>query len=533
MAKNLRAIAIFLLYIVFVFLSFSSVGCSQKTAKTQENVAQKVEREIVEKFKREKAVQRTVPSTPLIPPPPIVEPTYEEIDPFEGRTFTMSAVDAPLTKVLYAIADGAGMNLIISPEVDKDQKVTATFTGVPLRDALDIVMDMTGLYYEVRGNVIYVKEIMTRTFHLPYLSTVTNCTSNLGGDVLGGSLTGGLFTGGFGGFAGTTSPALGTGFGTSGLRGNFSIDYKTPQDATDFFKQIEDNVKSLLSKKGKFILNRFSGTLIVTDKRRNVEKVERFVNQLKQEVGRQVLIEAKIVELSLKDEFQFGVDWNAFIADVLGTGTNITLSQNLALTSGGYANISVVRRDFSALINALAIYGKIYTLSNPRILVANGQTALIATGQITPFFERQALTFFPTATPTAQVQESILRTNVLEGIMLGVTPYIDKDGNIIMNIVPVATRLDGTKRLTENGRVLAEAPVLNIKEAGTIVKVRDGEMIVIGGLIGDVNSVVEDHVPGLGRIPLLGNLFKRKRVFKEKRELIIFLRPTVVFGRDL
>jgi len=195
--------------------------------------------------------------------------------------------------------------------------------------------------------------------------------------------------------------------------------------------------------------------------------------------------------------------------------------------------LSVVRRDFGAIMNALAIYGKVYTLANPRILVANGQTALIATGQITPFFERQAITFFPSTAPTNQVQESILRTNVLEGIMLGVTPYIDEGGNIVMNIVPVATRLDGTRRLTENGRVLAEAPVLNIKEAGTIIKVRDGEMIVIGGLIGDVSYVREDRIPGLGRIPIIGNLFKRKEVLKEKRELIIFLKPTVILGRDL
>jgi len=99
---------------------------------------------------------------------------------------------------------------------------TATFAKVPLKEALDIVMDMTGLYYEIKGNVIYVREILTKTFKLPYISTVTNYTSNLGGDVLGGSITGGALTGGFGGFRGVTSPSLGSGLGTSGLRGNFS-----------------------------------------------------------------------------------------------------------------------------------------------------------------------------------------------------------------------------------------------------------------------------------------------------------------------
>ncbi len=457
------------------------------------------------------------------PPPPVVAPTYREVDPFEGKTFTMSAVEAPLNKVLYAIADGAGLNLILAPEVDPNMTVTATFTKVPMREALEIIMDMTGLYYEIVGNVLYVKAIMTKTFKLPYVPTVTEYTSSLGGDVLGGALA---FGGGF--FGGGVGALGGGGFGTTGLRGNFTVDYRNVQGSTDFYAQIEENLKQLLSDKGKYVLNRFTGTLVVTDYRRNVEKVEEFLEKLKVQVSRQVLIEAKIVEIALSDEFQYGIDWQAFFRNVFGTGANVTLSQNLAIPTGGYASVSVVSADLNILINALATFGKVYTLSNPRIMVANGQTALIATGVVTPFFERQAITIVPGTTPTAQVQENIIRTNVLEGILLGVTPFIDDEGNVILNIVPVSTRLEGTRTLERDGEVLAEAPIINVKEAGTIIKVRDGDLVVIGGLISDVKGEEERKVPGLGDLPVIGYVFKHRREFKEKRELIIFLRPRVV-----
>ncbi|HIQ31594.1 MAG TPA: hypothetical protein EYH49_05485 [Aquifex aeolicus] len=492
--------------IVSFALSGLLISCAPKTAT-----------------ERDSGEREAVPTPrPLVvpePPPPVPMPTYSEISPFEGKSFTLSAVEAPLTKVLYAIADDAELNLVISPEVDRNITITATFRDTPLQEALEIIMDMTGLYYELRGNVLYVREIMTKTFKLPYVHTVTQYTSSLGGDVLGGALLGGGTLG--------TAAVGGFGAGTSGLRGNFALDYRNPENVSDFYAQIEENLKGLLSDKGEYVLNRFTGTLVVTDRRRNVEKVEEFLRKVKFQASKQVLIEAKIVEISLRDEFSYGIDWNAFFRNFLGSGTGVTLSQTLALPTGGFASLGVVSGDMSALLDALARYGKVHTLSNPRIMVVNGQTALIATGIVTPFFERQALTIVPGTAP-AQVQESIVRTTVLEGILLGVTPTIDDEGEIILNIIPVSTRLEGSKTFEREGEVIAEAPILNIKESGTIVRVRDNDLIVIGGLIGDVSVVEERKVPGLGDIPLIGYLFKSKRVLKEKRELIIFLRPRII-----
>ncbi len=492
-------------------------SCAQKVEKSEEFQPK-------EEARQENSKTNTVVSVLPPPPPPIMAPTHFEISPFEGKTFTMSAVDAPLVKVLYAIAKDAGLNLVVSPEVNLNRTITANFEDVPLENALEIIMDMTGLHYEVRGNVLYVKEFLTKTFKVPYVNTKTKFSSSLGGDVLGGALS--AATTGTGGASGGLGGGFGGAGGTSSLKGEFSLDYEVPENSKDFYTQLEENLKKFLSKEGKLVLNRFTGTVTVTDRKRNVERIEEFLKTVNREVKRQVLIEAKIVEIALSDSYQYGIDWSAFFRDVLGTGANVTISQTLSIPTGGAASLSVVSTDFTSLINALATYGKVYTLSNPRILVSNGQTALIATGIVTPFFERQVLTV--TGTATTQLQESIIKTNVLEGVLLGVTPHIDEGGNVVLNIVPVSTRLEGTKTLEIEGQVVAEAPILNIKEAGTVIRVRDGELVVIGGLIGNTREVQERKVPGLGDLPVLGYLFKNRKVVKEKRELIIFLKPKIV-----
>ena len=512
-----------LILIALLSLILSCAQKPNKAAKEIKRLKKELDKSIVQ-TKRQEAESLPL-SQPL--PPPVLPETYAEVDPFEGRAITLSAANAPLRQVLYTIAKGSGLNLILAPEVNPNLQVTANFENVPAKEALQVIMDMTGLYYEIRGNVLYVRGIMTKTFKLPHVNVVPDYTSSLGGDVLGSSLSAGV--GGFGG----TALSIGGGFGglggfsgTGGLRGNYSVNFKATADDLDFYKQLEENVKALLSDNGSYVLNRFTGTLVVTDWRANVEAVENLIKRLVQEVKKQVLIEAKIVEIALRDEFQYGIDWNRLFRDIFKTKANVTITQSLSLPDGGYATLSVVSMDFGVVINALARYGKVHALSNPRIMVSNGQPALIATGIITPFFERTLTTV--TGTAVTQLQQSITRTNVLEGLLLGVIPKVEEDGTILMNIVPVSTRLEGTKTFEISGDVVAEAPILNIKEAGTTVRVRSGDLVVIGGLISEAKGFEERKVPGLGDIPFLGVLFKSKRVFKEKRELIIFLRPVLV-----
>jgi len=507
---------------VLRLLSIFVIGLTMSCGYVAENVEQTVE--IKDKPEKENSY-KVIKKPP--PPPLITKPVVEKISPLENRFFSFSADNAPLKTVLYAVAKDAGLNIAISPDVDTDIPVTANFNNTPVKTALEIITDLAGIYYEIKGNVIYIKATKTKVFHLPYVHSKSTYKADLGGDVLGSSGTTGGSAGGT-----ATGGAAGTSPSVANLKGDFSLKYENPDDINEYYKQLEDSLKKILTPKtqnsqeknpNSYTLNKFAGILIVTATKDKMKKVENLIKKLKTEVKKQVLIEAKIIEVSLGKEFRYGVDWNLLMRDFIGTGASVRLSQTLALGTS-YGQILVTGADFQSVLNALERTGKIDTLSNPRIRVLNGQTALISSGIIVPFWEKQVSTVTGTAT-TQQV--SYYRTNVLDGVLLGVTPYI-QDGEIMMNIVPVSTKIEDLRQLIDNNQVVAEAPVLNIKEAGTIVKVKDGDLIIIGGLIGTEKRKIVSKIPGLGDLPILGTLFRKEEYLKQKKELIIFLRPHII-----
>ncbi|NPA58427.1 MAG: hypothetical protein GXN94_03930 [Aquificae bacterium] len=459
------------------------------------------------------------------PPPLVVKPTLKEISPIEGKFFTFSADNAPLKTVLYALAKDSGLNLAISPDVPVDIPITANFNNTPVKTALEIITDIAGVYYKIKGNVIHITLTETKTFHIPYVPVASSYSADLGGDVLGSTGTG-TGSGGYGSSYGgiSTTPAA------ANLKGDFSLQYENPEGDNDFYYQLEQALTRILGTGGRrnqspnsFTLNRFAGVLIVTATKDKMEQVETLIKRLKKEAKKQVLIEARIVEVALSDEFRYGIDWDLLMRDFLGTGASVRMVQNLALGTA-YGSVYITGADFQSVINALARTGEMETLSSPRIRVLNGQTALISSGMVIPFWEKRVTTVTGT---TATQQVYYIRTNVLDGILLGVTPYIE-DGEILMNIVPVSTKIEDIRQLVEENRVVAEAPVLNVKEAGTMVKVKDGDLIIIGGLIGKDKRKVVSKIPALGDLPGIGALFRKEEYINQKRELIIFLRPTII-----
>jgi len=501
---------------IILFLGVLVLSCAS-TAVNQKQVSNGV----IQKIKSRSPI-REVKKEETIFPPPVLAPTYKKFNPLEKKKITLAAVNASITKVLYIVAKEAGLNLVIAPDVDTTLTVTANFENAPLKYVLDTIMKMTGLSYELKDNVLYVRQFVTKIFKIPYVNVQSDYKSSLGGDVLGSVST--ITSGG-----GTQGGTIGGGTsGTNQLKGDFSLNFSSKKK--DLFDEIEKNIKNLLSEDGTYVLNRFTGTLFVRDRKENVEKIEKFLKSIIKTTQRQVIIEAKVLEVGLFSGYQYGIDWNLLIRNLFNEGINVSLSQNLR-TQKGAMSISVVAADFNALIKALSNFGKVYTLSNPRIRVLNGQTALITAGRVVPFFSTtyQAQLVGGQQGQTSVLVPTITQQSILEGILLGVTPYINENGEIILNIVPVATRLEDVKSLTDEfGRVLAEAPVVNLKEAGTVVKVHEGEMVILGGLINTSNERRSEAVPFLEKIPILGNLFKRENSAQEKRELVILLKPVVV-----
>ncbi|HHG75486.1 MAG TPA: hypothetical protein ENK22_10590, partial [Persephonella sp.] len=220
-----------ILRLLIIYLLGFAVSCGYVAEKTEKTVEIKKEPEKENNYRVIKKNQ---------PPPLIIKPAVEKISPLENRFFTFSADNAPLKTVLYAVAKDAGLNIAISPDINPEIPVTANFNNTPVKTALEIITDLAGVYYEIKGNVIYIKATKTKVFHLPYVHSKSKYKADLGGDVLGSSGTTGGYSGGTTGTA-VTSPSV------ANLKGDFSLKYENPNDINEYYKQLEDSLKKILS----------------------------------------------------------------------------------------------------------------------------------------------------------------------------------------------------------------------------------------------------------------------------------------------
>ena len=499
---------------ILVVLLLINVGCADKakTPKTENKIDIKSASEVIDDFKEGEHNKNSNPPAIILPP------VYQNISVFDSQTITFSAENANLYKVLYSISKIAGLNLIIDKDVEKDIPITLSVKDANLEDVLHIIMQMSGCYYQLEGNILHVREYMRKRFNVSYVHANTSFATKLGGDTLSSA------TSGSGGSSGSSS---GGGSSGAGITGKYSLSYKSPKHMDDYYEGLEESVKSLISKNGKYTLNRFSGILSVYDKKQNIDAIANLIIDMKKQFNRQILIEAKILEVSLNKSHQLGINWDVVGKSVFSPGDTLKMAQSLALPGAVAGTMTYSSNNFNALINAIDENGKIDTLSNPRIKVLNGQSAIISSGKLVPYWEKQVNTTQGTATSDTQVTYN--RRDVLDGVTMGVTPTVMSNGRIMLNITPISSSIEGEKKyFDENGNSVATAPVINIKEAGTIIYARDNDLVLIGGLISNSISKKHTQIPYLGDIPYLGSLFKQVDDVKEKKELVILLRIKVI-----
>ena len=448
-----------------------------------------------------------------IAPAMILPPVYEEVSVFDGEEITFSAENANLHKVLYSVSKIAGLNLIIDRNVDKNIFITLSVKDANVEDVLDIVMQMSGCYYRLQGNILHVKEYMRKQFSVAYVHANSSSSTNLGGDILSSAISGGSSGGGSS--------------GGQGISGKYTLQYDTPKDINNFYKNLDDNIKLLLSENGKYTLNKFSGVLSVYDKKKNVDAIANFIKDIKKQFNKQILIEAKILEVTLNKSHQLGINWEIIRNSVFSRGDWLVLEQTLGLTGTVAGTISYSSENFNAIIDAIDENGKIDTISNPRIKVLNGQSAIISSGKLVPYWEKSV--DISQGTSTSNVQVTYNRRDILDGISMGVTPIVMENGRIMLNMTPIASSIEGEKVYYDaSGASVATAPVMNIKEAGTIIYAKDNDLVLIGGLMSTSVKKNTKEIPYLSKLPLIGSLFQGVDNIKEKKELVILLRLKVI-----
>lgn len=506
--------------IIAPILCLSLVSC----AYIQDRTAKKAGPDVIAETLAAGRMQAETRQPTVAPPAPDFLPVKEESSPLATQTVSVSARNTPLRDVLYTIAEVAHLNLIMEKGVDPEFPVTVTCKNIPVEDALDIIFDSADYFYEVENNLLIVKAMNTEIFEMGQPNVTQEYKVDVGGDILSG-------------IASSSEQS------NSSLSGDVSMKSVSDKTSFQFWDAVESSLKILLGTeaplqdgvpRSSFITNRMTGTIMVTASKRSMINTRDYIRNLKKVLNRQVLIEARIVEVQLSEGLKYGIDWTE-VGKWLGVGKmtlGTALFSDVVSTTGPNFQLGITENDnLSLVLRALEQQGDVKTLSNPRVNIMNGQTAMLSVGRNTTFISRVETTT-TVSDASAPVTTFTVDTNsILSGIMFGLVPYIGSNGEVTLTITPIVSNLVDleAKSIGSGGNsVEIKLPTVDLREMSTTVKVLDGQLIIIGGLIDRAEKIQKDKVPLLGNIPVLGEAFTRLEKTYENKELVIMLIPRLL-----
>jgi MSHA type pilus biogenesis protein MshL len=478
----------------------------------------------------------------------LVVPQVEEKMRAEGKLYSLSVRDTDIQEILLAFSKDGNLSFTIDP--DATGKVTADLKNVTLERALETILSPLGLEYRKEGNSIRIlkPKMETRIFSLNYITSVRTGTALVSGAIGGRAAgTSGTMTG----VPSTQGQSLSGGYSNVESKG-----------VSDLWGEIEKGIKGLLSPEGQILISKASNSIVITDYPKHLNKVAEFLETISGTVQRQVMIQAKIIEVTLSKDYQAGVDWK-FIQNLPrmsnlswglakgptakgatgypgysgssgtdttgGTGTSGTAGETVDIPGvfnimpfGGLFRIGAADTDvlLSDIVEAISEQGTVNILSSPRISTLNNQPAIIKVAREDVFFETSRDITVNATTTSSNAQYITI------GIVLSVTPQISPDGVITMNIHPSIT-----EKVGEKTSVIGDtAPIIDVRETDTVVQCKDRETIVIAGLMQDKATAVDTSLPFMRDLPYFGKFFRHTTQEKKKTELVIMLTPTLITG---
>jgi MSHA biogenesis protein MshL len=408
-----------------------------------------------------------------------------------GQNFSLSFSEAqPIREVLLLMLKDTGLSVAIDPDA------TGTFTGeladVTLKQALDITLPPLALDYTLENKVLHVfrRPTETRFFTVNYVATRRS-----------GERTTSAPTG----LAGASRPqASGAAGGLPGPAAGASV---TSSDVTDFYDELSSTVRALLSAEGRFTIDRKAGLVQVTDYADRLERVSHYLELAELRATRQVQIEATFLEVDLNEAASAGINWSTVFT---AAGAAVKLVQQSAPADPGQAFTLGVRVvDLDGLLKAFATQGNVTVLARPRVAAMNNEPAIIraSTQHVVP----GAASPGRGAAGGERQMESTPQT-ITDGVVLTVTPQISADGVIHMSVAPTVARQSG------DGAPPRGAPAVMVRGADTLVRVHEGETILLGGLM---------QAPSQGD-KTTGDKARGRRPAARRTELVILLTPTII-----
>lgn len=476
--------------------------------------------------------------------------------------FGVDVDGAPASVFLQGLVEGTSYNILVRPDVGG--RVTMSLKNVTLQQVLDSVREMYGFDYRhtAAGYLVLPAAVQTRIFHISYLDVQRYGVSNT--RISSGQVTQGAYNSQYG--SNTAVPTQTQSTATVGnANDKTTIDTSgtsvITRDDSDFWGNLQANLRTMVGTGPgrRVIVNPQSGIIVVRALPEQLQEISEYLRSTEATVTRQVLLEAKIVEVDLDHAFQAGIDWakvlqlggsHYFIgqsAPVNGFGTAAALTPtNTPVTVapgnpikgfttnalGGAFTLAADFSDFNAFIQLLSTEGNTHVLSSPRVSTLDNQKAIIKAGT-DQFYVTGVESNTVTGTATSQSNNVIL-TPFFSGVALDVTPQVGANGDVLLHIHPivsVVTNQTVTLQVQGTADVLPLAQS-SVRESDSIVRAHSGQVIVIGGLMQDMVNKQQYKTPLLGDIPGVGRLFRSEQDQKSKVELVILLRAMVVEGGD-
>lgn len=489
----------------------------------------------------------------------VPEPVAPRFNPLDAVNVTLQANDVDVRNLLKAIADQAGLNLVLPASLSSEPRtLSLSLKSVPASQAFEEITRALDLSGEVRDNMLVVRAFEERVFDMDFLLTMSSADFQAGGDVFGASSIGG---------EGTSVAAAGN--GSSGLRSSFSVNGRNTNDVNPY-EQIERMLVSLIggqsseagyfsgafdSQTATYTLNRSTGTLFVRARPSQLAAVGRLVEHYKSVLNRQVLIEAQILDVELNDQFSYGVDWgflrnqvalsysanpltlgaiNSTVPNAANAGRSVLIPAT-ALGNAGTPSLGLAQSgtNHNIGLDLMKTFGAVHILSNPSIRVRNTQPAVVSVGSNMRYIAQSSSNTQNGGGGLLATTASVVTSNVFDGVMLGVIPFVSDDGSIHLTINPMQTSVqESSMALVEVGSeqnpLKISLPRVDFKGMTTSLSLNDGDMVILGGLIGEGGSRSKNGVPGITDIPWLGEMLGGLAESTSARELVLVLRVKII-----
>ncbi|MCG3730091.1 pilus (MSHA type) biogenesis protein MshL [Vibrio cincinnatiensis] len=452
------------------------------------------------------------------------------------QRFRIQANGVEAKAFFASLVKNSEFSVAIHPAVEG--RITVNLSNVTLDEALNVVRDLYGYEVEKIGKVIQVYPSGLRTVSIPvdYLQfkrsgrsltsittgTITN-TDNRSSNSSSSSNRSNS----------SNSSNSSSSNNASSTRGGTEIE---TVNESDFWPQLESAVTNLIGSGAgqSVVVTPQAGILTLRAYPDEIREVRQFLDVSQQRMQRQVILEAKILEVTLTDGYQQGINWSNMsisngkvILNRAGTSSLPGLD-SIGSLLGGQTNITISDGSFESVLNFMATQGDLNVLSSPRVTAANNQKAVIKVG--TDEYYVTDLTSVVGNGDNSNASPDVELTPFFSGISLDVTPQIDDKGNVLLHVHPSVIEVEQQTKEIQFGAELYTLPLArsSIRESDSVIRAQDGDVVVIGGLMKTNTNNRVSKVPFLGDIPVLGHLFRNTTELTEKTELVILLKPTVV-----